>query len=159
MILSTDWGGSKTKRISSCRAWNTWNAFDVVSDPAIIERTIGLFCRVVCVVPLPFWNFCWCRGFCHRTESDPFLLLLCLARLQPRTDDSLSVPLLRLKVETIWRALSKPPQSAAYFKQKRSTEGYSKFKSPETRQVQERLVSTLEHMQVPKWDRTRCPEE
>ena len=43
--------------------------------------------------------------------------------------------------------------------QKRSTEGCSKFKSPETRQVQERLVSTLEHMQVPKWDRTRCPEE
>ena len=39
-------------------------------------------------------------------------------------------------------------------KQKRSTEGCSKFKSPETRQVQERLVSTLEHMQVPKWDRT-----
>ena len=43
--------------------------------------------------------------------------------------------------------------------QKRSTEGCSKFKSPETRQVQERLVSTLERMQVPKWDRTRCPEE
>ena len=37
--------------------------------------------------------------------------------------------------------------------------GVSKFKSPETRQVQERVVSTLEHMQVPKWDRTRCPEE
>ena len=37
-------------------------------------------------------------------------------------------------------------------KQKRSTEGCSKFKSQETRQVQERLVSTLEHMQVPKWD-------
>ena len=46
-----------------------------------------------------------------------------------------------------------------FSKQKRSTEGCSKFKSPETRQVQERLVSTLEHMQVPKWDRTRCPEE
>ena len=44
-------------------------------------------------------------------------------------------------------------------KQKRSTDGCSNFKSPETRQVQERLVSTLEHMQVPKWDRTRCPEE
>ena len=44
-------------------------------------------------------------------------------------------------------------------KQKRSTEGCSKFKSPETRQVQERLVSTLEHMQVPTWDRTVCPEE
>ena len=40
-------------------------------------------------------------------------------------------------------------------KQKRSTEGCSKFKSPETRQAQERLVSTLEHMQVQKWDRTR----
>ena len=44
-------------------------------------------------------------------------------------------------------------------KQKRSTEGCSKFKGPETRQVQKILVSTLEHMQVPKWDRTRCPEE
>ena len=41
-------------------------------------------------------------------------------------------------------------------KQKICAEG---FKSPETRQVQVRLVSTLEHMQVPKWDRTRCPEE
>ena len=47
----------------------------------------------------------------------------------------------------------------ATMKQKRSTEGCSKFKGPETRQCQERLVSTLEHMQVPKWDRTRCPEE
>ena len=41
----------------------------------------------------------------------------------------------------------------------RSNEGCSKFKSPETRQVQETLVSTLEHLQVPEWDRTRCPEE
>ena len=44
-------------------------------------------------------------------------------------------------------------------KQKRSTKGYSKLKSPETRQVQERLVSILERMQVPKWDMTRCLEE
>ena len=51
-----------------------------------------------------------------------------------------------------------PPTNSST-KQKRSTEGCSKFKGPETRQVQERLVSTLEHMQVPKWDRTRCPEE
>ena len=43
--------------------------------------------------------------------------------------------------------------------QKRSTKGSSKFKSPETRKVQGRLVSTLEHMQVPKWDRTWCREE
>ena len=32
---------------------------------------IELFCGVVCVVTLP----CWCRGFCHRTESDLFLFL------------------------------------------------------------------------------------
>ena len=45
------------------------------------------------------------------------------------------------------------------YKQNRSTVGCSKLRMSETRQVQERLVSTLEHMQVPKWDRTRCPEE
>ena len=39
---------------------------------------IELFCGVVCVVTLPFWHFCWCRGFCHRTESDLFLFLLSL---------------------------------------------------------------------------------
>ena len=33
------------------------------------------------------------------------------------------------------------------YKQNRSTEGWSKLKSPETRQVPERLVSTLEHLQ------------
>ena len=37
---------------------------------------IELFCGVVCVVSLPFWHFCWCRGFCHRTEADLFLFLL-----------------------------------------------------------------------------------
>ena len=37
---------------------------------------IELFCGVVCVVTLPFWRFCWCRGFCRRTESDLFLFLL-----------------------------------------------------------------------------------
>ena len=41
----------------------------------------------------------------------------------------------------------------------KSTEGCLKLKSPETRQVQETLVSTLEHLQVPKWDRTSCQEE
>ena len=30
---------------------------------------IEVFCGVVCVVTLPFWHFCWCRGFCHRTGS------------------------------------------------------------------------------------------
>ena len=37
---------------------------------------IELFCGVVCVVTLPFWHLCWCRGFCHRTESDLFLFFL-----------------------------------------------------------------------------------
>ena len=37
--------------------------------------------------------------------------------------------------------------------------GIFKLKSPETRQVQERWVSALEHLQVPKIDRTRCPDE
>ena len=32
-------------------------------------------------------------------------------------------------------------------------------KSPETRQVQERFVSTLEPMQIPKWERTRWTQE
>ena len=38
---------------------------------------IELFCDVVNVyVILPFWQFCWCRGFCHWTESDLFLFLI-----------------------------------------------------------------------------------
>ena len=37
---------------------------------------IELVCGAVCVVILPFWQFVWCRGFCHRTESDLFLFLL-----------------------------------------------------------------------------------
>ena len=37
---------------------------------------IELFWGVVCVVTLPFWHFCWCRCFCHWTESDLFLFLL-----------------------------------------------------------------------------------
>ena len=36
---------------------------------------IELICGVVCVVTLPFWYFCWCRGFRHRTESDLFPFL------------------------------------------------------------------------------------
>ena len=36
---------------------------------------IELFCGVVCVVTLPFWHFCWCRGFCHRTGPDLLLFV------------------------------------------------------------------------------------
>ena len=38
---------------------------------------IEVFYGVVCVVTLPFWHFCWCRGFCHRTGS--YLLLFVFA--------------------------------------------------------------------------------
>ena len=37
-------------------------------------------------------------------------------------------------------------------------EGHSKHKSPQPRQVQEKLVLTLEQTQVPKWGKTRCQE-
>ena len=52
---------------------------------------IELFCGVVCVVTLPFWHFCWCRGFCHRTESDRFLFLFQLTVKTPNIRDHLSV--------------------------------------------------------------------
>ena len=42
---------------------------------------IELFCGVDCVVTLPFGHICWCRGFCHRIESDLFLYLF-----SPRID-------------------------------------------------------------------------
>ena len=34
------------------------------------RSVIELFCGVFNVVTLPFWHFCWCMGFCHRTESN-----------------------------------------------------------------------------------------
>ena len=43
-----------------------------VRNRCVIEH----FCGVVCVVTLPLWHFCWCMGFCHRTESYFFLFLL-----------------------------------------------------------------------------------
>ena len=55
---------------------------------------IELFCGVVCVVTLPFWHFCWCRGFCHRTESDLFLFLLMWAYYQYDVLFSWFIPML-----------------------------------------------------------------
>ena len=56
----------------------SWVAVVIPTDhPKSVRNRclIELFCGVLCVVTLPFWHFCWCRGFCHRTESDLFLLL------------------------------------------------------------------------------------
>ena len=42
-----------------------------VRNRCVIEILVAcLCCRVA------FWIFCWCRGFCHKTESDLFLFLL-----------------------------------------------------------------------------------
>ena len=80
------------------------------------------------------------------------------AQMCRRTEEVVPTAELPTPLTCLWRHCTGPSLSISQ-KQKRNTEGCSKFKSPETRQVQERLVSTLEHMQIPKWDRTRCPEE
>ena len=40
-----------------------------VHNRCVLELFVALFV-------LPFCHFCWCRGFCHRTESDLFLFFL-----------------------------------------------------------------------------------
>ena len=58
-----------------CREWEGWARKPVnhTSLVAVVSPTdrpksvrnrcvIELFCGVVCVVILPFWHFCWCRG-------------------------------------------------------------------------------------------------
>ena len=52
------------------RCYSNWPC--LVGQQPLYNRT---FCGVVCVVTLPLWHFCWCMGFCHRTESDLFLFL------------------------------------------------------------------------------------
>ena len=72
-----------------CREWEGWARKLVNHTSWVAEVTltyhpklvcnccvIELFCGVVCVVILPFWHFCWYRGFCHRTESDLFPFFL-----------------------------------------------------------------------------------
>ena len=58
----------------------TWVTVVTPSDRRKSVRNrcvIDLFYGVACVVTFPFWHFCWCMGFYHRTESDlPFFLLV-----------------------------------------------------------------------------------
>ena len=42
-----------------------------VRNRCVIELFVALFVLSLC----PFLQFCWCRGICHRTESDLFLFL------------------------------------------------------------------------------------
>ena len=56
----------------------SWVALVAPTDrPKLVRNRclIELFCGVVCVVTLPFWHFCWCRGYCHRTGSDLLLFV------------------------------------------------------------------------------------
>ena len=65
-----------------------------VRKRCVIEHFFG----VVCVVTLPFWHFFWCRGFCHRTESDLFLFLLYLQCFQQRPFLEFSEELYKFKI-------------------------------------------------------------
>ena len=65
------------------------------------------------------------------------------------TNVTISISILQIFRSWVATSLLRPPMAFLSHKQKRGTEGCSKFKGPETWQVQERLVSTLEHMQVP----------
>ena len=58
------------KKVQSERHWK-FDRPKSVRNRCVIE----LLCGVVSVVTLPFWHFCWCRRFCHITESDLFLFL------------------------------------------------------------------------------------
>ena len=83
-----------------CGEWEGWavNQVNHTSWMAVVTPTdrpksvrnrcvIELFCGVVFVVTLPFWHFCWCRGFCHRTGSDLFLFrLMILAKKGEKTN-------------------------------------------------------------------------
>ena len=64
-----------------------------------------------------------------------------------------------LKIETSCKFGAKTLTEGQSLYSTEEKQGCSKIKSPEIRQVQERLVLTLKHMQVPQWDRNRCPEE
>ena len=80
---------------SILRLWEGWvrNSVNHTGCVAVVTPTdrhrsvhnrcvIELFCGVVWVVDLRFWHFCWCRGFCHRTESDLFLFVFALHVLE-----------------------------------------------------------------------------
>ena len=76
-----EWEGGPVNQVNH----TSWVAVVTPTDrPKSVRNRclIEPFCGVVCVVTLPFWHFCWCRGFCHRTGSDLLLLswVLCCTR-------------------------------------------------------------------------------
>ena len=72
-----EWEGGPVNQVNH----TSWVAVVTPTDrPKSSCCLIELFCSVVCVITLPFWHFCWCRGFCHRTGSDLLLFVLSLKR-------------------------------------------------------------------------------
>ena len=70
-----EWEGGPVNQVN----YTSWVASATPTDrPKSVRNRcfIELFCGVVCVVTLPFWHFCWCRGFCHWTGSDLLLFEL-----------------------------------------------------------------------------------
>ena len=75
-----EWEGGPVNQVNH----TSWVAVVTPTDrPKSVRNCcfIELFCGVVCVVTLPFWHFCWCRGFCHRTGSDLLLFVFILNKL------------------------------------------------------------------------------
>ena len=69
-----EWEGGTVNEVNH----TSWMAVVTPTDrPKSVRNRclIKLFCGVVCVVTFPFWHFCWCRGFCHRTGSDLLLFV------------------------------------------------------------------------------------
>ena len=89
--------------------------------------------KILCLAKNQWWRFI--------TQSTHMIYMVNLIRFKMVFNDKKIL----LDILTIW--------------QNRRTEGFSKLKSLEKRHVQERLVSTFEHMRVIKWDRNRCQEE
>ena len=69
-----EWEGGPVNQVNH----TSWVAVVTLTDrPKSVRNCclIELFCGVVCVVTLPFWHFCWCRGFRYRTGSDLLLFV------------------------------------------------------------------------------------
>ena len=70
-----EWEGGPVNKVNH----TSWVAVVTPTDrPKSVRNCclIELYCDVVCVVTLPCWHLCWCKGFCHRTGSDLLLFLL-----------------------------------------------------------------------------------
>ena len=87
-VCCGEWEGGPVNQVNH----TSWVAVVTPTDrPKSVRNCclIELFCCVVCVVTLPFWHFCWCMGFCHRTGS--YLLLFVFVCKYP--NDLSAVPI------------------------------------------------------------------